>query len=578
MKKYLIILAVVFAAVALQAQLLSEGFEGTFPPTGWAVNDVDGVAPIWIQSAPAHSGSYSAYHYYNGSTSQNGWMVSAPVILGNSTYAVSWYDYNAWPTYYGASYLYISSSPTPWSDLTTTQLWSPATVVAAWTQQIVDIPASWNGQTVYLSWRYTGLDAHEWSIDDVLIYDSSAGDIFPPEIATLPLLCTPNPDEDHYVECLVTDASALDEVLLYFAYGSADADPLYYSTMTQDTEDPTLWYGGFLAGGVIPDTLFYWIEATDEYDNVAETQVFVFLVDEPVWVYYDYAQDWGGLMPSELAPDTWGAFNIFSNPYYGTGNSLYLYQTEAATYYPQTGATLQVYLYDPAVDDGVLDRTYYSTPITVNMSGATVGGWDTFTFANYGDLQPVEITDPFFSIAIENLPDTGVPATNSYFVWDPTYDYGMYGLTISSAPGVWYTWSSGGGAWSISAYIGIGNPLGVEAPIISIGLVDGYPEISWAEVTGAVSYNVYGSNDPTVAQPWTPIITGTGDLGYQYTGTEPYEFFYVTASTEVDGSKLADTDLAPKITATPQMINATSIKADVSRSPRLPAAPMLRNK
>lgn len=97
--------------------------------------------------------------------------------------------------------------------------------------------------------------------------------------------------------------------------------------------------------------------------------------------------------------------------------------------------------------------------------------------------------------------------------------------------------------------VGAIETLGVEAPIISIALVDGYPEISWAEVTGAVSYNVYGSNDPYISDPlasppWTPLITGTGDLGYQYTGTEPYEFFYVTASTEVDGSKMA-TQLKP---------------------------------
>jgi len=119
----------------------------------------------------------------------------------------------------------------------------------------------------------------------------------------------------------------------------------------------------------------------------------------------------------------------------------------------------------------------------------------------------------------------------SYF-WDPDDQ-------------TWYL----GGDEDFLIRIGAIETLGVEAPIISIALVDGYPEISWAEVTGAVSYNVYGSNDPYISDPlasppWTPLITGTGDLGYQYTGTEPYEFFYVTASTEVDGSKMA-TQLKP---------------------------------
>lgn len=87
---------------------------------------------------------------------------------------------------------------------------------------------------------------------------------------------------------------------------------------------------------------------------------------------------------------------------------------------------------------------------------------------------------------------------------------------------------------------------GVEAPIISIAMDSGYPTITWQEVTGAQSYNVYGSNDPTAPQPWTAIETGVGDLGYAYMGTAPYQFFYVTASTEADGTKMAlPTQLKP---------------------------------
>jgi hypothetical protein len=584
MKKFLIILAVVFAAVALQAQLLNEGFEGaTFPPTGWTVHDADTITPTWARfSSYVHGGSYSAWHKWGGSTDeQNGWLVSTPVTLGAGTYAISWYDYNLYPGDYANNYLVISNTAMPWQELGAAVLWNPTSVAEAWTQQIVNIPADWNNRTVYLSWRYLGTYAHAWIIDDVLVYDTSAGDVFPPEITTLPLLCTPNPNENHYVDCTVTDDSAVTGVNLFFAYGTADADPVYYSAMTQDADDPTLWHGGFLAGGVIPDTLFYWIEATDEHNNVGETEVFVFLVDDPVWVYYDYAQNYSGLMPGSLGTNTWGAFNIFYNPYYGTGNSLYLYQAEAATFYPQTGATLQVYLFDPDVETSPVSRAYYATPITVNMTGAAVtgGGWDTFTFADYGNMQPVEITDPFFAIAIENLPDTGNQSTNSFFVFDPTYDYGMYGLTLSTNPGVWYTFTNRTGAWSISANIGIGNPLGVEAPIISIALDSGYPTITWNEVTGAQSYNVYGSNDPYAAQPWTAIETGIGDLGYAYQGTEPYKFFYVTASTELDGSKTANTEIAPKITATPLSINARSVKADVTRNPRLSSkTTTLRNK
>ena len=115
---------------------------------------------------------------------------------------------------------------------------------------------------------------------------------------------------------------------------------------------------------------------------------------------------------------------------------------------------------------------------------------------------------------------------------------------------------------------------GVEAPIISIALDSGYPTITWDEVTGAQSYNVYGSNDPYAAQPWTAIVTGINDLGYAYQGTEPYQFFYVTASTEADGSKMANTELVPTVNANAisRKIKATDVRAEVTRVHKLPVA------
>lgn len=85
--------------------------------------------------------------------------------------------------------------------------------------------------------------------------------------------------------------------------------------------------------------------------------------------------------------------------------------------------------------------------------------------------------------------------------------------------------------------------MGVEAPIVSI-ILDPNPTITWEEVIGAVSYNVYGTNDPEAPTPWTPIESGINDLGYAYEGTEPFKFFYVTASDQADGSKMT---LSPRV-------------------------------
>ncbi|MCB5229872.1 MAG: hypothetical protein GX122_06365 [Candidatus Cloacimonetes bacterium] len=78
----------------------------------------------------------------------------------------------------------------------------------------------------------------------------------------------------------------------------------------------------------------------------------------------------------------------------------------------------------------------------------------------------------------------------------------------------------------------------IDAPENVIIYLDGYPVVSWDEVEGAQSYNVYGSDDPHAPMSeWTLLEAGIQDLGYFYEGEEVFKFFIVTASTEFDGSK-----------------------------------------
>lgn len=401
--------------------------------------------------------------------------------------------------------------------------------------------------------HYTGNGP--WSNEaEVIIPDT---DTLPPTIAHLPVLSTPREDIPYPVYAEVVDDTAWN-------------NPIAGVELWYTIDAGTTWLGPvtMVAGTApgysceipaqLPGTVVnYQIDAYDSEGNLGQSPVHGFEVNDPVWVWYDA----GGTTWSWYGPDQ--AFSpvvLFENPFYGTTDPVKIYSVDGLAYdvAAATSVTATLHIYSWAGTGGLADFVDVITPMSVTFDHQA---YEVFDLTSYN----IQITDPYFLIAYD-LP------VSAAFLFDDTYDYAtsyvvMDGLLYNSDPG----------SWCIGPEIGVGVA-GVEAPIISIALVDGYPEISWAEVTGAVSYNVYGSNDPTVAQPWTPIITGTGDLGYQYTGTEPYEFFYVTASTEVDGSKLADTDLAPKITATPQMINATSIKADVSRSPRLPAAPMLRNK
>jgi hypothetical protein len=233
--------------------------------------------------------------------------------------------------------------------------------------------------------------------------------------------------------------------------------------------------------------------------------------------------------------------------------------------------------------DGVelgVDFWYYAAPLTLQTVGFRV--WDSSWPANAA-------TNANLKYAIYNWVD-GLPNL-LYVTPDPVpctlgqwndYDVSALGLNFAAGesfmvaykqvnaspncPGLCFAESAPQSGWISSYfwdptdqtwYLGYDEDMmiragvietvtGVEAPIISVAMDSGYPTITWQEVTGAQSYNIYGSNDPTAAQPWTAIETGVGDLGYAYMGTAPYQFFYVTASTEADGTKMAlPTQLKP---------------------------------
>lgn len=129
-----------------------------------------------------------------------------------------------------------------------------------------------------------------------------------------------------------------------------------------------------------------------------------------------------------------------------------------------------------------------------------------------------------------NCPGLYGDQTPPFACWSMSWD--LYG-------GVWYTPDAYDEDMMIRAHVE--SYAAIEAPIISIALVGGYPTVTWAAVSGALSYNVYGSIDPFAADPWTLLtpggITGTS---YQYLGTEYREFFKVTAATNANGTKAMD--------------------------------------
>ncbi|MCX7697420.1 MAG: choice-of-anchor J domain-containing protein, partial [Bacteroidales bacterium] len=148
-----------------------ENFEGSWPPTGWVIHDKDNDGIKWTSSTAQNhteNGLKSALHDYGSATvNEIGWLVSPGINLpAGYNYKLSFWSYNQYPTYYGKNRVLISTTSQDTS--TFTEIWSPTSVTDSWVQTIIDL-SSYAGQTVYVAFKYTGVDAHRWFLDDVTI-------------------------------------------------------------------------------------------------------------------------------------------------------------------------------------------------------------------------------------------------------------------------------------------------------------------------------------------------------------------------------------------------------------------------
>ncbi|MCB5228603.1 MAG: choice-of-anchor D domain-containing protein [Candidatus Cloacimonetes bacterium] len=545
-----------------------------FPLTGWQVYNMDESDQIWsaIQNYNhTPGGNFSAVHIWENVYS-NDWLVTPPLVLGADDWMLNFWNMSLYPddyTYYGVMVTAGIPDPNigPW-----TQVWNPASITGNWENESIDLSA-YAGETIHIAFVYQGSNGPAWFLDDITVR-SLTSDNIPPIISHLPILGTPRFDADYPVVAVVVDDTFWNSPIggVEFTYSTDGGDNWSPAIPMQLQSGST--YVGYIPAQPLGTVVWYQIKAWDIFFNITDTEEYFFNVADPTWIYYDYGQDYSAYMPSGIAPNTWGVFNYFANPMYGTGAPLHLYGTEAATLYPQTNAHLNVYLWNGMEMQNPLTRTYFDTPLSVNFSGAVSVGWNYYEFANFNAGEPLTITDPYFAIAFENLQDTGNQSTNSYFVFDDSYDYGMYGLTISGAPGNWFTFNDLGGSWSISALVGAGPVTELVAPQISIALLDNDITIQWNAILGATYYHIYASDDPSAPLPWTPIATNVTNLEYTYTGIEDYSFFYVVASSDLDARNVINTQFVspkPQRTSTVPVNQNRLLKGNSLANPLLPA-------
>jgi len=92
-----------------KATLLDEGFEGTWPPTGWTLNTPSGQ-PFTQTSAYSYTGTYSAFH--NDDFVTNVAELITPVLDFSTPagYQISWAQRGNWTvSYYDVSEILITT-------------------------------------------------------------------------------------------------------------------------------------------------------------------------------------------------------------------------------------------------------------------------------------------------------------------------------------------------------------------------------------------------------------------------------------------------------------------------------------
>ena len=158
--------------------IISEGFEGAFPPTGWNRYETGGDPLGWLQGTTGtagshgspHGGTYYAWHNDDVAAGAGivSWLttplISVPAGGGSFSFWQRGY-YGTWYTYHSVL-VTTGASPDP-AVSTYVELWNGNTA-EAWSQQIIDLSA-YAGQDVYLAFEYEGDFSDEWYVDDVAV-------------------------------------------------------------------------------------------------------------------------------------------------------------------------------------------------------------------------------------------------------------------------------------------------------------------------------------------------------------------------------------------------------------------------
>jgi len=156
--------------------IFGENFDGlAFPPNNWSVTQL-GTGNVWVRFSPgALNTGGGAFQDYNSENNVNSWLVSQQIsvpIINDGGLLLNFFERNSWMDWYGFSGVYISSGNGTPGHADFEMIYESSEAHDSWTETTLDV-TQYAGETIYVAFVYSGLDAHSWWIDQVEMYSAA---------------------------------------------------------------------------------------------------------------------------------------------------------------------------------------------------------------------------------------------------------------------------------------------------------------------------------------------------------------------------------------------------------------------
>ncbi len=189
--RWLAIATVVFVgaapAMAQAVCSVTEDFEsGAFPPSGWMLASTGATDSPGFQQfqsgAPGshgapHGGTYGAWHNDDSTTGDAvDWLVLPPIDVQGGGMTLTFWQMEHYPSYYNYHGIWVSTGSSDPADGDFVELQEIAIPASAdtWEQVTVDL-SPYQGQTIWLAFRYVGDWQDEWYLDDIAVDACGSG-------------------------------------------------------------------------------------------------------------------------------------------------------------------------------------------------------------------------------------------------------------------------------------------------------------------------------------------------------------------------------------------------------------------